>query len=154
MDFWLRLGQDIVLTPEEASEAQRFRDMMNKPGMNLHVKQEYKERFEKAAVAQSLAFNAQYLSEHGRLTIGDTYEQLAERVAKAYAIHPLPIYVFYFANVLQEAGQTEDAQIFFRNFQKILSDFRSDEFDEINHNLHDVSGALKVAREKAPTFTP
>src|SRR5690242_5592100 len=126
MDFWREPGQTIVLTQEEVNEAQHYQDMFKEPGYELYVKQEYAERLKRAIVAQSLTYKARSYAQDGLLILNETIEQLAEAAAKAYAIHPLPIYIFYFAKVLHRAGQPEDAKLFFRRFQKELSEFDPD----------------------------
>lgn len=73
---------------------------------------------------------------------------------KAHGLHDLPIFLFHTACTYELAGNAEKADIWFKNFLQLQSEFKPDKVDEINLKFlaglsgFDVAEAVEIARKK------
>jgi hypothetical protein len=71
---------------------------------------------------------------------------------KAHGLHNLPLYLFHAACTYQLAGNYEKADVWFKNFLLLQSEFKPDKADEINLKYlvnmqgFSVAEAIEVAR--------
>jgi hypothetical protein len=83
----------------------------------------------------------------GRLDRRACIERALAAAGKAYALHPLPIYMFDMGCLLEMLGETPSARDAYERFLKAQRNFHATELDNIILKNRDVATAVQEARK-------
>jgi hypothetical protein len=138
----------VVLTEEERSECESLLRSLHPPDQQIAVPKEDADEFKRSFIALALIGRAERLSIVSRAGGTVTAQEAATTAVKACTIYPLSVYFFECARILEELGQSNDAEAMYREFIRRRGIERPTPVGETVLAQHDIGALLETARER------
>ena len=138
----------VILTEEEQEECQGFIDSIthDEEGKVAYAPKEHVEDIRRGLMAFALIGRAERLLIFSRYE-GDNKEMACAAAAKAVAIYPLPIFLYDFACILQQAGKNAEAKTIFKEFLRRQETYSPSPIDAGILNQRDIPSAILYAKD-------